>query len=119
MTTRPELTEQHTRKGKTTRNRILARARTALIRNGLDAFSMRAVAYDLQIKLGNLQYYFPTRDELLREIIQLEAARDLRDMQTLQRANSSNKPDREALLILVHARVGRWRGDSGVIFSAR
>ena len=66
-----------TAKGSSTRARILAEARRALIVEGLDGLVMREVAAACGIKLGNLQYYFPTREVLLTEVIRSEARLDV------------------------------------------
>lgn len=63
-------------KGARRRAEILRVARADLIDHGLDRFSMRAVAEALEMTLGNLQYYFPTRDDLLAAVLETEAAED-------------------------------------------
>jgi AcrR family transcriptional regulator len=40
-----------------------------LIRDGSPAFSMRNVAQEAQLRLATVQYYFPTRDELVRAMM--------------------------------------------------
>jgi AcrR family transcriptional regulator len=55
---------------------IVVTARAALIEHGLDRFSMRQVAESLGMKLGNLQYYFATRDDLLEAVVRAEFASD-------------------------------------------
>ncbi|WP_432514762.1 TetR/AcrR family transcriptional regulator [Kineococcus sp. SYSU DK001] len=47
------------------RAEVLRAARTAFVRDGGAAFSVRAVAKDLGISLGHLQHFFPTRQDLL------------------------------------------------------
>jgi AcrR family transcriptional regulator len=52
------------------RKRQIIRAfRTVLINEGYAAASMRRVADECDMKLGNLQYYYPTRDDLVDAFI--------------------------------------------------
>ena len=66
-----------TDKGSTTRAGILAEARRRLVADGYERLGMREVAEGCGIKLGNLQYYFPTVETLLLAVIEAEAAGDL------------------------------------------
>lgn len=52
-------------------------ARKVLIDEGLDRFVMREIAGRAGMKLGNLQYYFPTRSDLLEAVIRAEFDRDI------------------------------------------
>lgn len=52
-------------------------ARDVLAEGGLDAFAVRAVAARAGMTLGNLQYYFASRDDLLEAVIRTEFERDL------------------------------------------
>jgi AcrR family transcriptional regulator len=60
------------------KRQIIHAFRAVLIKEGYAAVSMRRVADECGMKLGNLQYYYPTRDELLdafiRHWIELEQA---------------------------------------------
>lgn len=47
---------------------ILRAALAILVENGYRAVTMRAVAKACGMKLGNVTYYFPTRDELVRAL---------------------------------------------------
>ena len=55
-------------RGQRTRRAILDKATEILIEKGYDALVLRDLAAQVGIKLGNLQYYFATRDELLVEL---------------------------------------------------
>lgn len=57
------------RAGKETARKILAAARSLLTREGYAQFSMRNVADAAGLRLANLQYYFPRRDDLVRAIL--------------------------------------------------
>lgn len=62
-------------KGKARRAAILAEARRALLDVGYSRVSLRRVAQALGISLGNLQYYFPTKDSLIAAVIVQETER--------------------------------------------
>ncbi|MBB4630993.1 TetR/AcrR family transcriptional regulator [Sphingosinicella soli] len=47
---------------------ILRAALTILVEQGFGAVTMRAIAKACDMKLGNVTYYFPTRDELVRAL---------------------------------------------------
>lgn len=56
-------------KGHETRELILRAALGILIEEGYRAMSMRRVATASGMKLGNLTYYFPTREDMVRELL--------------------------------------------------
>jgi len=56
---------RESRKGQQRRQDILDTAKSILVNEGWEAFSMREVAARLGIRHGNLQYYFPTKQDLL------------------------------------------------------
>lgn len=56
-------------KGTETRELILRTALQILIDEGYRAMSMRRVAAGSGIKLGNLTYHYPTREDLVRELL--------------------------------------------------
>lgn len=103
-----------TPKGSTTRDRILAAARNRLIEHGIDRFALRALADSLEIKLGNLQYYFKTREALVLQVLEEEAERDRTIIKTHQQ---ELKDPKDAFRAIVQDLITRWRGDSGVLFS--
>lgn len=49
---------------------IIAAARGVLVRDGVARTTMRAVADEAQIPLGTLQHVFPTKQKLLRAVIE-------------------------------------------------
>jgi AcrR family transcriptional regulator len=61
-------------KGGQTIASILAAARTVFIRDGHGGFSLRKVAEEADIAVGNVSYYFPARSELLRAMLLEELA---------------------------------------------
>ena len=103
-----------TSKGSSTRDRIVKEARKQLVEHGYEAFVMRELEDILGIKLGNLQYYFKTREVLIVHVMEQEAAKDVLAIQSL-RQNWYAADD--AFSAIVRNLVTRWRGDSGVLFS--
>ena len=73
-------------RGEATRARIIAIAREVLTNEGLEAFVIRDIAKRAGIQLGNLQYYFSTREDLIEAVIQGEFASNLETMRTLEAA---------------------------------
>ena len=70
-------------RGEASRFRILDMARDVLATEGLDRFALRDIAKRAGMRLGNLQYYFPTRDDLLEAVIQGEFEHNLQSMRAL------------------------------------
>jgi AcrR family transcriptional regulator len=64
-------------RGEQSRARILEAGRNALQEVGLEGFVLRGIAERAGMGLGNLQYYFPTRDDLLAAVIRDEYERNL------------------------------------------
>lgn|GEM_PF-747962 len=107
-----------TSKGANTRIRVLECARQVLVAEGYDALALRDLAKRCNMQLGNLQYYFPTRDALLEAIIAAEADQDVAALKSA-RNNSSHKDWGDPVqhfTALVNHLVSRWRGESGIIF---
>jgi AcrR family transcriptional regulator len=63
------------RPGKETRQRIVNATRELLMKKGYAQFSMRNVAAHAGLHLGNVQYYFPTRDDLVQALLTDTGAR--------------------------------------------
>ncbi len=57
------------RRGKIQVKNILNEARSILIEQGYAGLTIRKVAKNLDISLGNLTYYFPSKQDLLRALI--------------------------------------------------
>ncbi|GAA0479165.1 hypothetical protein GCM10009096_21480 [Parasphingorhabdus litoris] len=56
-------------KGEERREAIEAAARRMLLDEGYTGISLRQIATKLGISVGNLQYYFPTKDDLVESVI--------------------------------------------------
>lgn len=103
-----------TSKGSSTRDRIVDAARKQLVEKGHDQFVMRELADVLGIKLGNLQYYFKTRETLILHVIEAESARDVLTIHAHQQRKGTAE---EKFRAIVQDLVTRWRGESGLLFS--
>lgn len=66
-----------TAKGSARRAALLDAAEATLVGGGHAALSLRAVADAAGVRLGHLQYYFPTRDSLLEAVLDRLLSRSL------------------------------------------
>lgn len=102
-----------TSKGQTRRDGILKVARQVLSETGYDSVSLRDVASRLDIKLGNLQYYFSTREDLFVALIEREGEQDVETIRAHLAAHDD--PGRAFELIALEL-LHRWRGESAVVY---
>ncbi|MBW2242054.1 MAG: TetR/AcrR family transcriptional regulator [Deltaproteobacteria bacterium] len=100
-------------KGQKRRAEIIEVARSVLIEDGYDGFVLRHIAERAGIKLGNLQYYFSTRDDLIEEVARAENHGGLMAIRKLE---TSSAGPAEKLRQLVHAIVGQWHREGGKVF---
>lgn len=77
---------------------ILAAFRRVLIREGHASASVRAIAEECGMKLGHLQYYFSTRDELVSAFIDSWISREQSGRNVL--VNTASSP-RDAMMIAI------------------
>lgn len=68
---------QRSTRGEARGSELVALARSVLVEHGLDKFVLRDIAARAGMTVGNLQYYFPTRDDLLAAVVRAELNRDL------------------------------------------
>lgn len=78
---------------------------------GLDQFVMRRIAEQAGMKLGNLQYYFPTRNDLLEAVVRAEFAEDLATIGAVEH----NDPQ-QRLSGFVEALSNRWFDRNGSVY---
>src|SRR5919204_5038562 len=64
------------------RGRIVRAAAEALLDNGYAGTSVRAIASRAGVAIGNLQYYFPTKSELLVEAWRYLTARSVEELRS-------------------------------------
>lgn len=108
------MTEPRTPRGTDRRAVAVAVARQVLVVDGFEAFGMRRIADLAGMRLGNLQYYFATRDDLLEAVLRAEAERDLDAL----RAGSGDTDDpathlTDALGVLLH----EWGSEGGSVYA--
>src|ERR1700694_2369538 len=65
-----------------TRDQIIHAAAESLLENGYAGTSVRAIAPPAGVAIGNLQYYFPTKSELLVEAWRYLTARSVDELRT-------------------------------------
>lgn len=102
-----------TSKGNQRQSMIVQAARILLLRDGYASFTMRDVAALADMSLGNLQYYYPARDELVAAVIEdeLEASFAIIGEVDWQTA------DRDTVVrSLTHALLTRLGGPSGKLY---
>jgi AcrR family transcriptional regulator len=92
-------------RGRKTRQAILDMATHLLTEDGYDALVLRDVALQVGIKLGNLQYYFPTREDLLVEVTAEYFQNQTLEMESLLNSRTSAK---SKLLALVDYYLKKW-----------
>jgi len=103
------------RRGEATRASVLDVARSVLTDEGLDHFVVREIAARAGITLGNLQYYFATRDDLLEAVIRAEFDRDLA---TFCREIGNRSTPTEELAGISRRLVENWCTGGGSVFAA-
>jgi len=92
-------------------NQIVAIATDVLARDGLDQFVMRRIAGLAEMKLGNLQYYFPTRDDLLEAVVRSEFVQDLAAINAVKESDPHDR-----LSAIVDALSNRWFVRNGSVY---
>ncbi len=101
------------RKGDRRRTEILGVARALLVDHGYDRFVMRDVASRVGVTLGNLQYYFATRDDLLEAVIRAEFDRNQAEIAAL---SSGTRPAKEKLAAIVRHLIDVWAREGGRVY---
>lgn len=117
-----------TSKGQERQTEILGAARTLLISDGLDGFVLRRIADQVGIKLGNLQHYYATRDDLLEALVRDEFRHDLNTLEsptTTADSATATQPGTESagkaetqFLDSVRTLIERWGVDGGNVYMA-
>ena len=101
------------RKGEQRSAEILAAARRLLVEKGYDCFAMREIAASVGVTLGNLQYYFATRDDLLEAVVREEFARNQADIAAI--AVSRGDAERRLAKVSRHL-IQTWARDGGRVY---
>jgi len=105
------MADLQTTKGAKRRLVIVAVARDLLVDEGLDQFVLRRIAARVDMRLGNLQYYFATRDDLLEAIVRNEFSNDLAAM-----AQVANDDAAIELADVVDLLSARWLTNVGSVY---
>lgn len=100
-------------KGERRRAEVLQIARAQLIDRGYDAFSMREVAAGLGTKLGHIQYYFPTRHDLLEALVREEYRMNL---EAIDEIAGKEPPSTATLEAVVRKLVDVWMSEGARIY---
>src|SRR5476651_1909674 len=82
------------RAGRETAQRVIEAARDLLMNEGYARFSMRNVAAGAGLHLANVQYYFPTREALIRAILADTGARYRASYERLLAEGSTDRTER-------------------------
>lgn len=101
-------------KGTKRREEILQLARGVLISDGFSQFSMRDIAGRADMKLGNLQYYFPSREELLEAVVRAEFEANLAAIQSIGDAPGEGA---KALSDAARYLVRQWLSEGACIYA--
>lgn len=100
-----------TKKSASKSDQLVAIAARLLAEEGLDQFVMRRVADLADMRLGNLQYYFPTRDDLLEAVVRSEFAEDLATIHAVEGTDPLQR-----LSGIVTALSTRWSQRNGSVY---
>ena len=100
-------------KGQKKKQDILAVARPFLLNEGHPSFSLRDVAKQAGISLGNLQYYFPAKNDLLVYIVQSEIDENL---ELIRSVDWSSGPPEQTLRTLIETILARLGGEAGQLY---
>lgn len=87
------------KKGRDKRLQVLEAAADLLIESGYHNFSMRKVADAAGIRLGNLQYYFPSKEKLVKAMLDNALSRYLDDFFEIRQQGT---PEEQFLTVINH-----------------
>lgn len=105
-------------RGEARRGEILAAARATLVEQGLEQFALRNIATTVGIELGNLQYYFPTRADLLEAVMRAEFEHDVAAVRAARGRLDESAPD-DPYARLATALIRNWTiAGGGSVFAA-
>lgn len=90
---------RHYAVGEASKGRILEAAEKVLARDGYHVFSARRVAQECSISVGNLTYYFPTKDSLIEALMEAIYDRYERRYAEIGSAEGRDSPAELATLV--------------------
>lgn len=100
-------------KGAARRTEILAIARRLLVEDGYDRFVLREIATRVGVTLGNLQYYFATRDDLLEAVIRAEFGRNRAEVAAISDGPGAA---RDKLAAIARHLIDVWAHEGGRVY---
>ncbi len=109
------MTPQRTAQGTARRDALVAAARRVLVDDGLEAFVLRRIADAAGMRLGNLQYYFPTRDDLLEAVVRAELEHDLAALHVAG-GDAAADPERR-LAGAIAVLLAGWQAGGGGVYA--
>jgi DNA-binding transcriptional regulator YbjK len=109
------MTAHRTAQGAARRAGLVAVARRVLVDDGLEAFVLRRIADAAGMRLGNLQYYFPTRDDLLEAVVRAELEHDLAALHVTG-GDAAADPQRRLAGAITLLLAG-WRDGGGGVYA--
>lgn len=101
-------------KGDARRTEILAVARRCLVDDGYECFVLREIAQHVGVSVGNLQYYYATRDDLLEAVVRAEFEMNRSD---IRRISALSSPPRERLAAIAEHLLHVWAADGGRVYA--
>ena len=99
MTAKKKARQGAYKKGKDKRQHVVEAAADLLIESGYHNFSMRKVADAAGIRLGNLQYYFPSKEKLVNAMLDNTLSRYLDDFFEIRQHGT---PEEQFLTVVDH-----------------
>ena len=108
------MTPERSSRGDARCSALVDAARRVLVEDGLERFVMREIATRAGMKLGNLQYYFATRNDLLEAVIRAEFDRDVAAVRGVAQdiVNDPSKSD-DDFATLSEALLRNWLTNGG------
>lgn len=96
------------RKGSERIGQIIRAARDVLIRQGYQKFTMRAVADECNISVGNLNYYYRSKADLFEDLLETVIAGYLADFDVILTDSDSQSPEQslEEIIRFIIADIG-------------
>ena len=101
-------------KGEARQRAIITHVRQVLLEEGYEAVSLRKTATALGMSVGNLQYYFPTKDDLVKTVISEEIEKPIEYLWDITwTPESSHKSIGQAVRSLLE----HFAGDAGHFYA--
>jgi len=96
------MNDNTSKKSKSQRRAILQKAGTLFWENGYDSTSMRDIARVCKFEVSNIYNYFPSKEQLLYEVIKEEIGRTVYAVKHLEHDNATGPVEKLRFLIYNH-----------------